>query len=129
MDREGPFFDTYAVAKLHDILALDRERVMGRSGSEDAGRDPVEAAVVETLAVLIAAGRVRVRPAELSGILRTGKGVTVKPPQLGALLGSLGLQRGRDNVGAWYELPSEAALAALRGDSGAVPTDALVEQV
>lgn len=128
MDREWPFFDTYAVADLHEILGLNRERMMAGNGTRDVDRDPVEVAVIETLAVLVAAGKEWVRPGELSRMLRTSKGVEAGAPQLGALLGSLGLEKRSNNRGAWYLLPDEAGLAALRGDSGVVPTDALVEQ-
>ena len=110
-DSVWPLFDTLAVGDLADILGLTRERITDAlHGSADTvGED----AVISLIYELSTAGKSAVQPGEMSGLLRR-QGIEAKPPQVGALLGTLGLEKTRTKLGASYLLPEPGDLDAWR---------------
>jgi len=107
-DQVWPYFDTYAVADLMDILGLDRDRVM--RGVQDHEETDKLDLLREEIAVLVGEGVNGIHPGNFSKRLEERRGLRIAPQQLGHLLSELGLPKTPKRTGAWYFLPTPAEI-------------------
>jgi len=111
-DSIWPFYDTYAVADLVDVLGLTRESIVGKTGGRDPERDA--SVVREAIIDAVQAGSEWLQPGNFALTIAEKYGLRISGPQLGWVLGELGLPRTKRNTGTYYQLPAREELEAWK---------------
>jgi hypothetical protein len=101
--RIWPYYDTYAVASLADVLRIDRESVIG-SGRVD--KTVTELPIVrQAVIAAVEAGSQWIQPGNFVWTIQETYQLEISPPQLGKYLAGLGLPRTKQSSGTFYQLP------------------------
>lgn len=109
VDDIWPYYDTYAIADLADVLGLTRESIMGGGGVDtEKEMKAVRTAVIEA----VREGSEWLMPGNFAETINTKHGLNLSSPRLGKYLGELGLPRTKRSAGSYYQLPPLDGLEA-----------------